>query len=282
MSDANFYQVLGVERSASADKIKSAYRELVKRHHPDLFPTAGEKTKATEKMRQLNEAYAVLGDAKRRRGYDQQFIQQPKAAPRRPVAAQRRRAARPGPGANLRTKTANILKACLNVSKKRAGYVLAAAIVIMVLSYAGRSVPRLVTAWILVEKLDLSPAGSVSPPEDAGEGWVRLGEYASVSECAGIVKEYVRKDKQEGSEAVFDERNPTMAVTVYIKKETAPARDDGKSNRNPEGSTGLPARAESFSANTTKRVRYLECRETQRLEMESWFQRTLRGLGLLQ
>jgi hypothetical protein len=140
----------------------------------------------------------------------------------------------------------------------------------------------LVTAWILVEKLDLSPAGSVSPPEDAGEGWVRLGEYVSISECAGIVKKNVRKDKQEGSEAVFDERNPTMAVTVYIKKETAPDRDDGKSNWNPEGSSGLPARAESFSANTTKRVRYLECRETRRLEMEPWFQRPLRGLGLLQ
>jgi curved DNA-binding protein CbpA len=281
MSDANFYQVLGVERSASADKIKSAYRELVKRHHPDLFATAGEKAKATEKMRQVNEAYAVLGDAKRRQRYDQQFIQQPKTPPRRPVAAQRRRAARPGPSANLRTKTANILKGCLNVSKKRAGYALAAATLVMVLIYAGRSVPRLVTAWILVEKLEFSSAKSISPPGGAGEGWVRLGEYASVSECAGMVKENVRKDKQEGSEAVFDDRNPIMAVTVYIKKETAPDRDDGKSNWNPEGSNGLPARAESFSANTTKRVRYLECRETQRLETESWIRRALRRVGIL-
>lgn len=283
MSDANFYQVLGVERSASADEIKSAYRELVKRYHPDLFATAGAKAKATEKMRQINEAYAVLGNAERRQRYDREFIQQPKTAPRAPVAAQRPRASRPGRRANLRSKTASILKRYLHFSKKRAGYALAAATVVMILIYAGRSVPRLVTAWILVEKLEFSPAKSISPPGGAGQGWVRLGEYASVSECAGIVKDKVRKDKQEGSEAVFDERNGTMAITVHVKKETAPDRGSGKSSWNPEDSTGLQAGAESFSASgITKRVRSLECRETQRLEMESWFQRTLRGLGLLQ
>ena len=282
MSNANFYQVLGVERSASADKIKSAYRELVKRYHPDLFATAGAKAKATEKMRQLNEAYAVLGNAKRRQRYDQAFIQQPKTAPRAPVAAQRRRAARPRLSANLRSTTANILKGCLHFSKKWAGYALAAATVVMILIYAGRSVPRLVTAWILVEKLEYSSAKSISPPDGAEQGWVRLGEYASVSECAGIVKEKVRKDKQDGSQAAFDERNGTMAVTVYIKKETAPDRDDGKSNWNPEGSNGLHPGAESFSASgMTKRVRYLECRETQRLETEPWIRRALRRVGML-
>lgn len=282
MSDANFYQILSVASSASADEIKSAYRELVKRHHPDLFATAGEKAKATEKMRQLNEAYAVLGNAKRRRRYDQQFIQQPKTTPRRPVAAKRPRAARPVRPVSLRTQWADILKKLPRFSRKRAGYALAAATGVMLFIYAGRSVPKLVTAWILVEKVEFSPAKSVSPPSDAGEGWVRSGEYASVSECTGIVKEKVRKDKQEGSEAVFDERNATLAVTVYVNKETAPDRETGKSNWNPEGSNRLQAGAESFSTSITKRVRYLECRETRRLEMESWFQRTLRGLGLLQ
>jgi len=298
MSDANFYQVLGVERSVSADKIKSAYRELVRRYHPDLFATAGEKAKATEKMRQLNEAYAVLGNAERRQRYDQEFIQQPKTAPRAPVAAQRRRTVRPGRSVTPRTKTANILKGCLHFSKKRAGYALAAATVVMILIYAGRSVPRLVTSWILVEKLEFSPAKSISPPGGAGQGWVRLGEYASVSECAGIVNEKVRKDKQEGSQAVFVERNGTMAITVHVKKETAQVRDGFDPNVKPERSAAdedasrderrrLQQQAteqatESFPRNgMTKRVRSLECRETQRLETEPWIRRALRRVGTL-
>jgi curved DNA-binding protein CbpA len=298
MSDANFYQVLGVERSASADKIKSAYRELVRRYHPDLFAAAGEKAKATEKMRQLNEAYAVLGNAERRQRYDQEFIQQPKTAPRAPVAAQRRRTARPGRSVTQRTKTANILKGCLHFSKKRAGYALAAATVVMILIYAGRSVPRLVTSWILVEKLEFSPAKSSSPPGGAGQGWVRLGEYASVSECAGIVNEKVRKDKQEGSQAVFVDRNGTMAITVHVKKETAQVRDGFDSNVKPERSAAdedaskdegrrlrqqaTEQATESFPRNgMTKRVRSLECRETQRLETEPWIRRALRRVGTL-
>jgi hypothetical protein len=277
MSDTNFYQVLGVERSASANKIKSAYRELVKQHHPDVFATARDKAKATEKMRQLNEAYAVLGNAERRRRYDRESIQQSRPVPRAPVAGQHRRAARPVRPVSLRTQWADILKKLPRFSRKRAGYALAAAAGIMLFIYAARSVPILVTAWILVEKVEFSPAKSISPPRDAGEGWVRLGEYASVSECSGIVKEKVLKDTQEGSEAVFDERNATLAVTVYVND-----RDTGKSNWNPESSNRLQAGAESFSAGITKRVRYLECRETRRLEMEPWFQRPLRGLGLLQ
>ena len=166
------------------------------------------------------------------------------------------------------------------MSKKQACYALAAATVVIILTYAGRSVPRLVSAWVLVEKVELSPAKSISPPSGAGQDWVRLGEFASVSECAGIVKEKVQKDKQEGSQAAFEERNGAMAVTVYIKKETAPDRDEGKSNRTPEGSNGLHAGAESFAASTTKRVRYLECRETQRLESEPWIRRALRRAGI--
>ncbi len=90
MSEANFYQILGVGPSASAREIKSTYRELVKRYHPDLFPAAGAKAGATEKLRQINEAYAVLGNPKRRRDYDQRFIQKPERVlpqSRRPSAA---------------------------------------------------------------------------------------------------------------------------------------------------------------------------------------------------
>jgi curved DNA-binding protein CbpA len=296
MSQANFYQLLGVGRSASADEIKSAYRECVKRYHPDLFSAAGEKAEATEKLRQINEAYAVLGNAERRHRYDQEFIQKPITRAHTPATAKRRRTSRPRRHANSRSKTAEILKGCRYFSRKWAGYTLAAAVMVLVLIYAGKSEPQLITVWTLVEKLEVSPAKSLSPPE--GHGWVSLGQYASVSECAGILKQRVRKDEQEGSRAVFDEQSGTMAITVYLKKEAAQARGDAKSKATGERSAAIedalkneqrqveqqPTKegTKSFSKNDTiKRVRSLECRETQRLEGESWLRRTLRRMASL-
>ena len=299
MSDADFYQILGVRRSASADEIKSAYRELVKRYHPDLFPLAGEKAEATEKLGQINEAYAVLGNAARRQRYDQRFIQVPKTRrSRAPAATKRRKASRPGVHANLRSKMANSLKGRLYFSKKRAGYALAGAMVALVLIYADRSEPRLATAWTLLEKLEVTPAKSLSRPEGTGEGWVRLGAYASVSECAAIIKRKVRMDEQEGSRAVLDEQNGTMAITLYVKKETAQARDDSNFHAKPERSAGDEGASKDElrqldqqvtqegiksipKSGMIKRVRSLECRATQRVETESWLRRTLRRMGLL-
>jgi curved DNA-binding protein CbpA len=297
MSDANFYQVLGVGRSASADEIKSAYRECVKRYHPDLYSTAGDKAEATEKLRQINEAYAVLGNAERRHRYDQEFVQKPKTRAHTPAATKPRKTSRPR-HADPRSKTAEILKGRRYFSRKWAGYTLAAAVMVLVLIYAGKSEPQLITVWTLVEKLEVSPAKSLSPPEGAGQGWVPLGQYASVSECAGILKQRVRKDEQEGSRAVFDEQNGTMAITVYVKKETAQARDDAKSKVTAERSAAVEDASKneqrqveqqateegtkSFPKNDViKRVRSLECRETQRLESESWLRRRLRRMALL-
>jgi DnaJ domain len=295
MSEANFYQVLGVGRSASADEIKSAYREHVKRYHPDLFPTAGEKAEATEKLRQINEAYAVLGNAERRHRYDQEFIQKPEARAHTPTVTKRRRTSRTRRHANPRSKTAEILKWPRYFSRKRAGYTLAAVVMVLALMYAGQSEPRWITVWTLLEKLEVSPAESISPSEGAGQGWVRLGQYASVSECAGILKQRVRKDEQEGSRAVFDEQNGTMAITVYLKKEAVQPRDDAESKATAGRSTvvegasknerrqveqqAMEEGTKSFPKNDmTKRVRSLECRETQRLESESWLRRALRRM----
>ncbi len=68
MEYKDYYQVLGVSRSASADEIRSAYRKLALKYHPDRNP--GDK-QAEEKFKEVNEAYQVLSDAKKRARYDQ-------------------------------------------------------------------------------------------------------------------------------------------------------------------------------------------------------------------
>ena len=62
------YEVLGVDRSASEDQIKKAYRQQAKKYHPDLNP--GDKT-AEEKFKEVNEAYEVLSDSEKKAKYDQ-------------------------------------------------------------------------------------------------------------------------------------------------------------------------------------------------------------------
>jgi curved DNA-binding protein CbpA len=75
MAGPDFYNILGVSRTASADEIKLAHRELVKKYHPDLFPTGTEKTRANRKLQQINEAYRILSNPERRQQYDARFAQ---------------------------------------------------------------------------------------------------------------------------------------------------------------------------------------------------------------
>jgi curved DNA-binding protein len=66
----DYYETLGVAKTASADEIKSAFRKLARKHHPDLAKTK-EKAAAEEKFKQINEAYEVLSDPEKRTKYDQ-------------------------------------------------------------------------------------------------------------------------------------------------------------------------------------------------------------------
>lgn len=66
MAKRNYYDVLGVSKTASAEDIKQAFRKLSKKYHPDVNKAAD----ANEKFKEINEAYDTLGDPKKREQYD--------------------------------------------------------------------------------------------------------------------------------------------------------------------------------------------------------------------
>jgi curved DNA-binding protein len=67
MEYKDYYKIMGLERTASADDIKKAYRKLARKYHPDVSKEAN----AEEKFKSLGEAYEVLKDAEKRAAYDQ-------------------------------------------------------------------------------------------------------------------------------------------------------------------------------------------------------------------
>ena len=68
MEFRDYYKTLGVPRTASEAEIKSAYRKLARKHHPDVNPNNKD---AEVKFKEINEAYQVIGDPEKRKKYDE-------------------------------------------------------------------------------------------------------------------------------------------------------------------------------------------------------------------
>ena len=67
MKFKDYYETLGVARTANPDEIKQAYRKLARKYHPDVSKEAG----AEERFKEVGEAFAVLKDPEKRAAYDQ-------------------------------------------------------------------------------------------------------------------------------------------------------------------------------------------------------------------
>jgi molecular chaperone DnaJ len=76
----SYFAILGISPNATVDEIRSAYRQLVKEFHPDHY--AG----GSSRFRDIQEAYSVLGNQRRRREYEQSIRKVPRKAPLKPAA----------------------------------------------------------------------------------------------------------------------------------------------------------------------------------------------------
>ena len=285
MTGPDFYKILGVSPSAGADEIKAAYRDLVKQYHPDLFSTPAEKARATAKFRQINEAYAILVDGERRRKYDEQRLRQT------PVSLKRSSPSPPRHPPKVRKKVRR--RRSWLISRRWATSMIAIAITaIGFFTYVVWDSPKTMTAWTLLGNTVVEPVHSGFQLSLTGRRWTPLSRYGSRSECAEALKQSVKRDEQEGSKAIWDERNGTVGITVYLKNEAALAQEYFQAKLKqgiPQGvdlqvlKQQAAAEAKEFIRQNgiTRRVRNYECRDTHLRTPETWLRRTLKQIGLV-
>ncbi|MGH7926968.1 MAG: J domain-containing protein [Candidatus Binatia bacterium] len=270
MSQPDFYAIFGVSPSASQKEIRAAHRELVKRYHPDIYSTSGDKARATEKLQAINQAYAVLGNAERRKRYDASRVESQRSA--RPVAQERpahvRRASSP-PRRKAAPRPVRVRRKVHRKFQWMKRFLtfpwLAGAVAGVVLSgvmvYLFAREPGTLPAWILLQKTDVEQ-GASAPVEDA-RAWEQLASFRLKAECAQGLKSRVKRDQEQGSHTIFDETNGTVAITVLLN-------DPAVSSKEPAGQKSI-----------TRWVRHYECRAVQIRQPDPWLRRKLRAAGLL-
>ena len=269
MSQPDYYEVFGVPPSASPEEIRAAHRELVKRYHPDLYWTSEDKARATEKLRAVNEAYAVLGNAKRRAEYDASRVEPLRSA--EPVRQERPADARRASRAFRSKAPPRPVRARRTFQRNRAFFTLprmagAAACVslFVVAAYSFTREPQYLSAWVLLQKTEFEPASS--GPLGGANGWEQLSRFGLKSDCAEGLRARVKQDERQGSHAVFDEVGSSVAITVLLIEIDSPPEIK-------ELAAG--------QAGVAKRVRHYECRAVQIRQPDSWMRRKLREIGLL-
>jgi len=97
MEFRDYYKTLGVERNATEAQIKSAYRKLARKFHPDVNPNNKD---AERQFKEINEAYQVLSDREKRKKYDELGADWERGASEEEVYRRYAQAAGPGPGGN--------------------------------------------------------------------------------------------------------------------------------------------------------------------------------------
>jgi hypothetical protein len=318
MNEADFYKILNVSPSASPEKIRSAHRRLVKRYHPDVYSTDGDKARANEQLRQINEAYRILSNPERRREYDKRHSQQASAANRPSTnqtagGAKAASTAKSPPRSRRTTPTgfrSVMQSAKLTMARSRNGFrsVNWKALVKrrndpIFLKWAGGAVGMVMLAllayiawfpppaWILSEQTTIGPSHSSTGQRSIGHNWDVVGRYGSKSQCMESLKALVKIDEQAGSKAIVDAVDATTARTVTIKNETALAEDLFNARLQQTGPEAVDQQSlreqaseqakEYVSKNgMPQRVRTYQCREAEADSSASWLRAILKRTGL--
>jgi hypothetical protein len=269
MPRPDFYAIFGLPSSATQEEIRAAHRELVKRYHPDIYSTSGDKARATEKLQAINEAYAVLSSPERRKEYDASRVErlrraQPSAPQRSAHVGRARSAPRPqAPPRPVRVRTKFQWKKRFFTLPWLAGTV-AGVTLFVVAAYAFYREPRYLPVWLLLQKTDVEPAAS-DHLAGATE-WERLGSFGFKAACARELKARVKLDEEQGGHAVLDEHSGTVAITVLLIENDSAHKGD----------ILVPG-----EGSVAKRVRQYECRAVQIRQPDSWLRRKLRETGLV-